>query len=251
MQEVLDLRQALGCHRCDSTGTGTGAAVLGGTEGRTRDHATHSPWPTSSTRSARPACSAVTEPPVVDLDTRWNTPLIGNRVSQISIICQRRKVMGTLPQSIRYAFAQNGRPSRPGIAGRQMTTTARDGGGAEGPSGTLGGGVPATDAGDGPGGRPGARRPQRAAACRGTRTRPGHELVNPGIPVTVANRAMPGHLGRCSHHLPHQEARNGHLPPTWGASGEWTLFRRGRPTRSKPSGPGLRARHRMRSRYAR
>ena len=33
--------------------------------------------------------------------------------------------MGTLPQRIRYAFGQNGRPSRPAIAGRQMTTTDR------------------------------------------------------------------------------------------------------------------------------
>ena len=33
--------------------------------------------------------------------------------------------MGTLPQRIRYAFGQNGRHSRPGIAGRQMTTTDR------------------------------------------------------------------------------------------------------------------------------
>ena len=83
MQEVLDIRQERASQGRE--GTGAGADVLGRTEGRTRDHgcAAHGTQTLCNHRSTGTARDHPPVRPVMDLDKRWKTPLIGNRLSQI------------------------------------------------------------------------------------------------------------------------------------------------------------------------
>ena len=106
--------------------------------------------------------------PKVDLDTRWDKPLLGNRLSQIYHTPDQKNYGNITPKNqVRFRTEREAQQAGyrraandhygPGTGVARTATRLH-------PGGDPGGEVPAADAGAGTGGRPGARRPQRAAA---------------------------------------------------------------------------------------